>query len=104
MSAGAEGQHPSAAARFNGADYDHERDSGRLTSQLARIRAVVEDGKPRTLKEIAALTGDPEASVSAQLRHLRKPRFGSNTIERRYLGDGLYEYRFIPGFQLEHCQ
>ncbi|KKL56177.1 hypothetical protein LCGC14_2247980, partial [marine sediment metagenome] len=36
-----------------------------------------------TLCEIEDLTGDPPASISAQLRHLRKERFGAHTVERR---------------------
>jgi len=51
---------------------------------------------PGELSEIAAAAGDPEASVSAQLRHLRKPRFGSYVVEKRPRGDrsaGLFEYR-----------
>ena len=51
------------------------------------------DGRWRTLREIATLTGDPEASISAQLRHLRKPRFGAYEVEREYLRDGLYRYK-----------
>jgi hypothetical protein len=43
------------------------------------------------------LTGAPPASVSAQLRHLRKPRFGGFTVEKRYLRDGLYTYRVTDG-------
>ena len=43
----------------------------------------------------AVATGDPPESVSAQLRHLRKERFGSHTVEKKYLGDGLYVYRLI---------
>jgi len=54
---------------------------------------AVQDGKWRSLKEIASMTGDPEASVSAQLRHLRKARFGGHTIEKSYEGGGLYLYR-----------
>ena len=80
---------------FDGDDYNHERDSERLTGQLLRIFEVVKDGKWRTLKEIALLTGDPEASISAQLRHLRKPRFGSHEVEKEYVDKGLYKYRVI---------
>jgi hypothetical protein len=80
---------------FNGDDYNHERDSDRLTGQLLRIFEVVKDSKWRTLKEIAMLTGDPEASISAQLRHLRKPRFGSHEVEKQYVDRGLYKYRVI---------
>jgi hypothetical protein len=85
--------------RFNGPAYDHERDSQRLTGQIQRVFALMSDGAWRTLREIAEATGDPEASVSAQLRHLRKPRFGSHTVERRRRGvesSGLWEYRLLP--------
>jgi len=78
--------------RFAGADYDHERDSLRLTGQLERVYRVMITGQWRTLRRIAEMTGDPEASVSAQLRHLRKERFGSHVVVSRYIGDGLYEY------------
>lgn len=78
---------------FNGADYVHDRDQARLQRQLERIAALMQDGEWRTLKEISAKTGDPEASVSAQLRHLRKPRFGAFLIDRVHVGGGLYSYR-----------
>ena len=81
--------------RFNGADYQPERDNPRLTSQLQRIYTLMADGLWRPLWEIAAETDAPEASISAQLRHLRKPRFGGHTVERRYIGGGLYHYRLI---------
>jgi hypothetical protein len=47
------------------------------------------------LEEIAIVTGDGESSISAQLRNLRKPQFGSFVITRRPRGDrdhGLFEY------------
>lgn len=83
---------------FNGADYVPWRDDPRLTSQLGRIFHLMRDGEWRTLAGIAHATGDPPASVSAQLRHLRKPRFGAHAVERRHRGapaEGLYEYRVI---------
>jgi hypothetical protein len=36
-----------------------------------------------TLHELARLTGYGEASVSAQLRHLRKPCFGGFVVKKR---------------------
>ncbi len=36
-----------------------------------------------TLHELSLLTGYGEASVSAQLRHLRKPRFGGFAVAKR---------------------
>jgi hypothetical protein len=82
--------------RFDGADYNRARDDARLTGQILRVWNCVSDGGWRTLKQIAQETGDPEASVSAQLRHLRKPRFGGYTVEREYIDNGLYKYRLIP--------
>ena len=81
--------------RFNGADYNPERDDVRLTGQILRIWGVVNDGRWYTLKDIYARTGDPEASISAQLRHLRKPRFGGHIVEREYINNGLYKYRVL---------
>ncbi len=83
------------APRFDGADYDRTRDDVRLTGQLERIWNLMRDGRWRTLREIAETTGDPESSVSAQLRHLRKARFGAHTVNRRNDGGGLYRYQVI---------
>lgn len=80
-------------ARFDGADYVPPRDDQRLSSQYWRIWGLMRDGGWRSLAQIAQATGDPPASISAQLRHMRKPRFGGHTVNRRYLGDGYYEYQ-----------
>lgn len=80
---------------FNGADYQPARDDERLGAQLQRVWNAMRDHQPHTLAELEATTGDPPASISAQLRHLRKERFGGHTIVRAYLGDGLYSYRLI---------
>lgn len=82
--------------QFNGPAYNRNLDQERLSGQILRIFFLMRDATWRTLPEIAAVTGDPEASISAQLRHLRKERFGSHTIEKRRRGDetsGLWEYR-----------
>ena len=84
-----------APARFNGPAYDPARDNARLGGQILRIFDLMQDGNWRTLREIAQATGDPESSISAQLRHLRKRRFGSHTVEREHVGGGLYRYRLI---------
>lgn len=80
-------------SRREGVDIVTKRDTGRLQEQMAKIKELMLDGKWRTLSEISAITGAPEASVSAQLRHLRKPKFGNYIVERNYINDGLYEYR-----------
>ena len=81
--------------QFDGADYQPTRDDPRLNSQYKRIFHLMRDGVARTLSEIAKDTGDPEASVSAQLRHMRKERFGRHFVQREHLGNGLYSYALI---------
>lgn len=81
--------------RFNGSDYVPTRDDVRLTGQLLKIWDVVSDGSWKTLRQIAEATGGPESSVSANLRHLRKPRFGGHTVEKVHVGEGLYRYRVL---------
>lgn len=84
---------------FNGSDYQSTLDHSRLSLQHERIRDLMLDGQWRTLNEIANVTGDPAASISAQLRHLRKARFGGWTVEKRARERhrGLYEYRLSAG-------
>ncbi len=80
---------------FSGPVYDPGFDHDRLAGQILRIYELMQDGRWRTLAEIAEVTGDPPASVSAQLRHLRKPRFGAHNIAKRPRGErsrGLWEY------------
>ena len=81
---------------FDGATFDLPSDGARLKSQLVAVYRLMFDGQWRTLREIAdALGGQPEASVSARLRDLRKDRFGGFSVERRRRGEGrgLFEYR-----------
>ena len=85
-----------SVVRFDGSDYDPERDDERLTGQLKRIFEVMADGKWRTIDEIEAITGDPKISIQSQLRHLRKQRFGAFDVPTRRRGgeeSNLWEYR-----------
>src|SRR5438132_145110 len=41
-----------------------------------------------TLDELSKLTHYPQASISAQLRHLRKPEFGGYAVEKRQRAAG----------------
>jgi hypothetical protein len=95
---------PSANSRpqgvhFGGTTYEPEFDQERLTKQLGRVhRALIGNSACwLTLGELAALTGDPEASISARLRDLRKPAFGGHLVERRARdrSAGLFEYRLV---------
>ena len=83
---------------FNGPYYEPKYDQKRLTGQILRVFNCMKDGQWRTLDEIHSETNDPHASISAQLRHLRKYRFGEHTILLRSRGDrlnGLFEYKLI---------
>lgn len=80
--------------RFDGPCYDPALDHARLSQQLGRVFSLMRDAQWRTLDEIARATADPHASISAQLRHLRKPRFGAYQVDkRRRGGGGTWEYR-----------
>lgn len=54
------------------------------TTQRDDILNLMIDGRWCTLQEIADRTDYPEPSVSAQLRHLRKPTYGGYTVSKRY--------------------
>ena len=88
--------------RFNGAVYDPALDDKRLTKQMGKVYSLMIDGHWRTLAEVSTTISttirEPEASISAQLRHLRKPRFGSYQVNKRPRGTrehGLFEYQLL---------
>jgi len=83
------------SVRFNGSDYDPLKDNTRLTGQILRIFNLMKDGEWRTLADIEQKTGDPQASISAQLRHLRKARFGGFKVIKSNLSGGLFRYKVI---------
>lgn len=78
---------------FDGRYYNPQLDDERLSKQLGRVFDCVSTGHWYTLEEIADVTGDKEASISAQLRHLRKARHGSWMIDVENQGGGLFGYR-----------
>lgn len=83
-------------AKFNGSDYIPEFDDERLKGQIKKIYELMIDGEWRTLSEIEQLTNFGQASISAQLRHLRKERFGNHVVNKRNRGvreKGLFEYQ-----------
>ena len=85
-------------AKFDGSDYVDSIDRQRLAGQILRVHDAMIDGRWRTVNEIHAITGDPHASISAQLRHLRKPKFGKYLVAKRSRGrreDGFYEYQVL---------
>ncbi len=81
---------------FDGDTYQHSKDFKRLKKQHERVKDLMLDGVWRTLEEISESINAPSSSVSAQLRHLRKARFGSYIVHKRTRGHrntGLYEYQ-----------
>ena len=87
-----------------GPEYNATVDRRRLDTQMERIRLYMLGVEWRTFDEIQRdlermfhPTRFPAASISAQLRHLKKPAFGYYTLEkRRRKSAGLFEYRLLP--------
>jgi hypothetical protein len=81
---------------FDGVTFNPALDGARLNKQLQAVFDYMRDGQWRTLGEISEAKGFPQASISARLRDLRKPKFGGHVVSRRHRGEaslGLYEYR-----------
>lgn len=76
-------------AHHDGVTYEPELDKVRLNAQMLRTYEALRDGMWFTLRRLS----DPEASVSARLRDLRKVKFGGHEVERRRVDGGLFEYR-----------
>jgi hypothetical protein len=84
-----------ANTNFDGVTFEKERDGVRLAGQLLKVFEIMRDGNPRTLNQLADAVGGSEAGVSARLRDLKKDRFGGHIIQKRHLGNGLWQYRLI---------
>ena len=83
---------------FDGQTYNRERDNERLSSQLNRVRDfMLSCNDWMTLRIISIYLEYPESSVSARLRDLRKEKFGGYNVQRRYVDNGLYEYKVTKG-------
>jgi hypothetical protein len=89
-----------------GPDFDQQIDGKRLQTQLVVVAAFMlemrRQGRWVALHEIEEATGYSSASISAQLRHLRKKKFGGHNVEKRRrvhasgsVG-GTWEYLVIP--------
>jgi hypothetical protein len=81
--------------KFDGITYQHHFDFTRLTGQCERVYNLMTDQQWRTLREIESVTKDPQSSISARLRDLRKAKFGSHAVHRRSRGNrerGFFEY------------
>lgn len=78
-----------------GPAYDEKIDGERINKQQARIRKFMLNAGWKTLGEIEEALNYPQASISAQLRHLRKRRFGSFIVDKRRMGTA-WEYHVSP--------
>lgn len=81
----------------DGATYDAARDYAALNAQMGRVFHEMKDGAWHTLRELAILTDDSEASISARLRDLRKEKFGAWTVERKCEPGRVWWYRLSRG-------
>lgn len=88
--------------RLFGPAFSEALDGKRIADQRETIRTYMLMREWATLHEISADLGFPESSVSAQLRHLRKPEFGMHEVAKRRRGrSGCWEYRVratVPAF------
>ncbi len=83
-----------AMSKTFGPAYVEELDGKRIKKQHETIRDfLLENNAWWTLAEISERLNYPEASISAQLRHLRKERFGSYIVEKKRRTQGTWEYR-----------
>lgn len=87
---------------FDGDTYDPKLDKHRLNTQLEAVKAIMLDGEWRTFDKIKShlalcySLSASEASISARLRDLRKPKFGGFTVERKRMREsGLWAYRVV---------
>jgi hypothetical protein len=81
--------------QFDGKTYDEKRDQDRLSRQYKRVFELMKDGEWRTLRAVAEVLEDPESSIGARLRDMRKDRFGGHTVLRQYLMAGVFKYRLV---------
>lgn len=79
----------------DGETFNHKRDVKRLNAQAQRVWNVMADGRWYSLREIAAKCGDPEASISARIRDLRKPTLGGFRVDRTCVRKGLWRYKLM---------
>ena len=80
-----------------GTAFNEEDDGKRIRTQMQVIRdyMLANSKKYLTLKAIEIETGYPQSSISAQLRHLKKQRFGGYELRKERMSinnKGTYVY------------
>lgn len=88
----------------DGTTYEHDVDYQRLNDQMRRVFDAICDRQWHSLSELSATTGDPEASVSARLRDLRKVKFGGWRIESERFSGGWFRYRLAGKNELAEVE
>jgi len=78
---------------FSGAGVETVDDNIRLGKQIDKVLSFIKNGEWFSLSQISEAINAPHASVSAQLRNLRKREHGSYIIERKNEGSGYHLYR-----------
>ncbi len=78
---------------FDGATYNHERDNKRLSLQMQSVYDMMSDEQWYSVPELAKHITGSETSISTCVRNFRKERFGGHNVERRYVSNGLFEYK-----------
>ena len=92
---------PSPSKAFDGATYDPKRDWRRLDLQVSAVYRAMRLGVWLTLGQVGDWIFEevqidvPHQSISARIRDLRKPKWGGHEIQRRYLRDGIWQYRMV---------
>lgn len=88
------------AVDFKGSTFNAVFDGERLNGQQSRIYQAMRDECWRTLREIEAITSDPQASISARLRDFNNDDYLKQffSMEHRRRGEGkqgIWEYRVM---------
>ena len=73
----------------------------KLSAHIAAVRSVMRSRSWITLREIELALMKRNIfielqSVSARVRDLRKDKFGAHRVDRRYAGNGVWEYKLYP--------
>ncbi len=93
-----------SAPDFDGRTFEPAKDGPRLGKQLRAVLTFMLGSVWRSLDEISESTGYPQASISARLRDLRKPKFGEYTVQRQRRRDGgTFEYRVVAQVRKSQC-
>jgi predicted Rossmann fold nucleotide-binding protein DprA/Smf involved in DNA uptake len=81
--------------KFDGRHFDAEKDQVRLTAQMKGVYDTLKETKGwMTVAEIESETGYPQPSISAQLRNMRKEKFGALDVKGRYRAETrIFEYK-----------